>query len=182
MDFNPDPEAMAENGQQWFDSDYNRLRWWVGEGSYVVVRPDAPAGLCAEAGLDRDVLWTALGHLDHNVGNPIFAEWVVSRPDIGVSVTGTKLEVALNGFYDRLAESACAGSEGTVRDALGRDAMDGLKAQFSSRSPRFKVLSDMGKAPIVRPIDDAMNDVATACENINPMKRSVFYKDRVNGA
>ncbi|MDO5862316.1 MAG: hypothetical protein Q4Q58_05965 [Thermoplasmata archaeon] len=182
MPFDSDPQTMRGNGQQWFAGDYARLRWWVKEGSYGIIRPNVPEDECTRVGYPSDILWTNVGHLDHKIGNGIFAEWIVGRADLGINITATKLEVALDGYYTRLGESFVGGVDKSVSSAIGRDEMKAILEQFSSRAPGFCILSDEGKAPIVFDIDDRMNDTALACENINPMKRSVFYRDRqVNG-
>lgn len=182
MAFDSDPEAMRANGQQWFPGDYSRIRWWAKEGSHVIVRPSVPEDESTRVGYATDVLWTNVGHLDHHVGNGIFAEWIVGRPDLGLNITATKLEIALDGYYSRLAETFCGGVDRSVSAAVGKDEMREIISQFSSREPRFCILSGEDRAPVVFPVDDRMNDTALACENINPMKRSVYSRvQQVNG-
>ena len=55
-------------------------------------------------GLDFDPFWTCVGRLEHGQGARLFAEWIVGRPDMGIAVTASKVEVALDAYYQRLED------------------------------------------------------------------------------
>lgn len=167
-------QAMESSGQIWFPCDHSRIRWWVPEGSCAVVRPGLDPGLSGSLGFDTDVFWTCVGHLKAEQGNRLFAEWIVGRPDLGITVTASKLEVALDTYYERLESWIPEGWERTLADAVGRDAMRAARLQFSSRSPTFTVLSTVGKEPIVDRMPEELINCAESCENVGPMKRSVY--------
>lgn len=179
MTFDASPEAMQEGGLIWFPSDANRIRWWTREGQSVVVRPSVPADTGAEA-YGGDVLWSCVGRLDREQSNRIFAEWVVSRPDLGISITASKLEVVLKEYYRRLCASPLNGAASPA-ELLGEEAARDIVDQFSSAQPRFCILSGTDKAPVVENMDAVVAEAADGCENVLPMKRSVYARDARGG-
>ncbi len=176
MAFDPSPEAMAANGQMWYPGDHNRIRWWTPEGRCAVVRPSAPADESTSKGTDGDALWAYVGRLDRETSCRVFAEWIVSRPDLGLSVTATMIEVAVSEYYRRLGDAVSGGVR--VGDALGQRRMRELAGQFSSASPTFCILSDTGKAPVVVDVPEEVARLADSCDNVLPMKKSVYYRKR----
>lgn len=175
MEFNADPGIMEENGQIWFPCDYARIRWWATEGKCAIVRPGLPPSRSAELGFDRDVFWAYVGHLPKETCDRIFAEWVVGRPDLGIAVTASKLEVALNGYYELLGGTDL-GAGSNLTDLMGQGEMRAAREQFSSRSPSFSILSTKERAPFVTGSPDGLSSIAETCENIGPMKKSIYYK------
>lgn len=176
MSYDTSPDAMQRAGQIWFPGDQNRIRWWVPEGQCTIVRPGLPPDASAKLGLDDDVFWTCVGHLDHGQGARIFAEWVVGRPDLGIAVTASILEVALDGYYRKLGEWTPEGWDGSLAEAMGAEMMDAIRQQFSSRSPAFTILSSNDRTPVADDMPEEMTAAADACENIHPMKKSVYFK------
>lgn len=174
MQFDPSPDAMTGNGQIWFPSDYYRIRWWTKFGQYVIVRPSVPESASRDLGLNGDALWAAVAHMDRAEGNSVYADWLVARPDLGVSVMASKLEVALNAYYDRLLVTVVEPLDAPLRTTMGVEAARSLKGQFSSAEPGFTILSDTGKAPVVFDMDDDLERVIPTTENVLPMKRAVY--------
>ena len=176
MSYDDSPEAMQRAGHIWFPADHNRIRWWVGEGRCTLVRPGLPAEAARDLGLDFDPFWTCLGRLEHGQGARLFAEWVVGRPDMGIAVTASKVEVALDAYYQRLEDWTPEGWDSPLSERMGRDAAEAVRLQFSSRSPTFAVLSDMEHQPVVDDMPSELTEAAETCENVLPMKRSVYYR------
>lgn len=174
MKFDPSPEAMGANGQIWFPTDYNRIRWWAVYGSSAVIRPALPASASSDLGLKDDVFWTYAAHLTREEGNSVYADWLVARPDLGLAVMASRLEVAVTSYYDRLLMNAPEPLEVPLRTAMGAEAARSMRDQFSSREPRFVLLSDTGRAPVVLGIDDDLERMVPVAENVLPMKRSVY--------
>lgn len=178
MDFDPSPEKMSERGQIWFPADYDRIRWWTGYGKSAVVRPSLPPGASSDLGFERDVFWTEAAHLDRELGNAVYADWLVARPDLGVCVMASKLEVAATAYYDRLLAAPIGPSGATLKEVMGIEAARSLTGCFSSRTPGFAVLSDTGKAPIVTDTDERIAGLMGSAENVLPMKRAVYGRAR----
>lgn len=175
MVFDSTSEAMQKNGQIWFPCDYARIRWWATEGRTAVVRPGVSPDRSKELGLDRDVFWAYVGHLDKTRIDRLFAEWVVGRPDLGIAVTASKLEVAVTGYYDLLS-STDVGTGRPLGDSMSEGEMRAVRDQFSSRSPTFCILSGTDRAPFIYDTPDELSSSADTCENIGPMKRSVYSR------
>lgn len=174
MQFDSSPEAMTANGQIWFPADHYRIRWWAKFGQAVIVRPSLPADASSSLGLDGDAFWTWVAHMGREEGNMVYADWLVSRPDLGISVMASKEEVAVSSYYERLLDTAIGSQEGTLGSVMGVEASRRLKAQFSPMSPSFAILSDTGKAPIVFDMDDCLRSEIARADNVLPMKRSVY--------
>lgn len=174
MSFNVSPEAMTEAGEIWFPCDHSRIRWWVPEGGCALVRPGVDPGLSATLGFEDDVFWACVGHLDADSCKRLYAEWVVGRPDLGIVVSASKLEVALDTYYERLESWVPDGWDRTLADAVGREQMRAVRSQFSSRNPQFCILSGNDKAPIIDSMPEELACCAESCENVGPMKRSVY--------
>lgn len=174
MQFDPSPEAMTGNGQIWFPSDYYRIRWWTDYGRYAIVRPSTPESASRDLGFDGDVFWTAVAHMDRAEGNSVYADWLVARPDLGVSVMASKLEVALTSYYDRLLATVIEPLDAPLRTVMGVEAARSMRDQFSSAQPRFAILSDTGKAPAIFDMDDDLERIIPTTENVLPMKRAVY--------
>lgn len=122
MNFDPSPESMGSREQIWFPSDYNRIRWWTMEGQYSIIRPPLGSDAAFALGLDRDVFWAQVGRLPAKLGNDLFAEWIVYRQDLGLAVTASKIEVAVDGYYERLLEDTMEPLPSTLKAAMGIDA------------------------------------------------------------
>ena len=176
MSYDTSPEAMQRAGQIWFPGDHNRIRWWATEGKCTLVRPSLPPDASTRLGLDEDVFWTCVGCLDHGQGARLFAEWVVGRPDLGIAVTASKLEVALDEYYRRLAEWTPQGWDRTLAETAGADEMEAVRLQFSSRPPTFTVLSETDRTPVADETPEELVAAAETCDNALPMKRSVYYR------
>lgn len=174
MNFDPSPESMSSRNQIWFPSDYNRIRWWAKEGQASIVRPPIRPDTAFRLGLDRDVFWAHVGHLPSKVGNEIFAEWIVFRTDLGRAVTASKIEVALNGYYEELLGSTEKPLPSSLKAAIGIEESTAVLESFSSRNPGFFILSDSDRAPVICDMDESALAMAKSCPNISPMKRSVF--------
>lgn len=174
MNFDPSPESMSNRNQIWFPGDYNRIRWWAKEGQASVVRPPIGPNEAFRLGLDRDVFWAQVGHLPSKLGNEIFAEWIVFREDLGRAVTASKIEVALNGYYEELLGSTMGPLLSSLKVAIGIDVSTSLLESFSSRNPGFFILSDSDRAPIICDMEESVLTMAKSCPNISPMKRSAF--------
>lgn len=174
MNFDPSPESMGSREQIWFPSDYNRIRWWTKEGQYSIIRPPLGPDAAFALGLDRDVFWAQIGRLPAKLGNDLFAEWIVYRQDLGRAVTASKIEVAVDGYYERLLEDTMEPPTSTLKAAMGIDAAASVLDSFSSREPGFVILSDSGRAPVVSDMEESTLDLARSCDNIGPMKRSIF--------
>lgn len=178
MSFDTSPEAMESEGEIWFPGDHSRLRWWVTEGKCGLVRPGLDPSLHDSLGLDDDPFWACVGHLGNADANRLFAEWVVGRPDLGITVKAAKLETALDAFYDRLEQWIPEGWDRTLSDAVGRDVMRGARLQFASASPSFCILSTTERAPVTDRMPEELLAAAEVCENVLPMKKSVYYRHR----
>lgn len=176
MDFDSSPESMSSRGQIWFPSDYNRIRWWAKEGQMALIRPPLEPDTAFKLGLDRDVFWAQAGHLPSKLGNKLFAEWIVCREDLGIAVTASKIEVAVNGFYEALLEKNMDPLPSTLKASMGIDCTRSIIDSLSSRDPRFAILSDSGRAPVIFDMDEATLEMSEKCPNVGPMKRSVFAK------
>ncbi len=174
MTFDASPEAMEEGGLIWFPSDANRIRWWTKEGQSVVVRPSVPADTGADT-YGTDVLWACVGRLEREQSDRLFAEWIVSRPDLGLSIIASKLEVVLKEYYRRLVDTSIDGKP-SLSEILGAEAARGIVDQFSSASPKYCILSGTDKAPIVEDIDGIVVEAADRCENVQPMKRIIYTR------
>ncbi len=175
MHFDPSPEAMQSEGQYWIPGHYDRIRWWVKQGESVVVRPSLPADAAAGIGLDEDVFWAEVGRLESKVGNEVFAEWIVGRPDLEISVIAAKIEPAVDSYYRELVKRTFAPSDRTVRDSMG-PMTDAMLKEFASISPGFTILSDGTKAPIVSSTSEELLALVNVSENVCPMKRSIYAK------
>ena len=95
---------------------------------------------------------------------------------MGIAVTASKVEVALDAYYQRLEDWTPEGWDSPLSERMGRDAAEAVRLQFSSRSPTFAVLSDTEHQPVVDDMPSELTEAAETCENVLPMKRSVYYR------
>ena len=174
MDFDSNPDAMTENGQIWFPADYDRIRMWTTPGRTAVVRPAMTADASASLGYECDILWAAVCRLDKSTADRTYAEWMVCRPDLGIAVSASKIEVAVNSYYEHLLDASVAPVEGTLRNAMGREAARSMTDQFSSREPRFVLLSRADRAPFIVDSDESLRLMAETADNVLPSKRSAY--------
>ncbi len=176
MHFDPSPEEMQSAGQIWFPGHYDRIRWWVKEGESTLIRPSLSADAAEKMGLDGDVFWAEVGRLTREDGNRVFAEWIVGRPDLGLSVVSSKIEPAVDSYYRGLMRRTFPPSDRSVRDCLGSLA-DAVLEEFSSRSPGFVMLSTVDRAPVVDATSRELLEMLTRSENVCPMKKAVYSRN-----
>lgn len=177
MEFDSSPEAMKRNGQIWFPGDYDRIRMWTGFGRTAVIRPALPPDAASELGYGNDIFWVAITHIDREEGNIVYADWMASRPDLGISVMASKMEVAVNGYFERLLRSAIPPKDITVKESMGTENARGIMDQMSSRNTGYVLLSNTDRSPVSFETDSSITDLIESTDNILPFKRSVYDKE-----